>query len=100
MNTFLRTVEFDRWLVRLKDHQGKARILHRLRAAELGNFGDWAPVGGGVFEMRIHSGPGYRAYFAQREEVVYLLLLGGDKSTQRRDIVREQKLFKEIGSAS
>ena len=58
----------------------------RLRSAELGNFGDCAPVGEGVSEMRVHFGPGYRVYFVRRGEVVYLLLCGGDKSTQNRDI--------------
>ena len=55
---------------------------------ESGNFGDCEPVGEGVSEMRIHVGPGYRAYFTRRAEVVYLLLLGGDKSSQKRDIKR------------
>jgi putative addiction module killer protein len=61
MNCFLRSELFDAWLSELKDRIGKARILHRIRAAELGNFGDCAPVGEGVSEMRIHIGPGYRA---------------------------------------
>lgn len=88
MNSFERTDEFDAWLTALKDKVGRARIVHRIRSAEHGNFGDCEPVGGGVFEMRIHVGPGYRAYFTRRGEAVYLLLLGGDKSTQKRDIKR------------
>lgn len=60
----------------------------RILSAEKGNFGDCAPVGDGISEMRIHAGPGYRAYYAQRGKLVYLLLCGGDKSTQRRDIKR------------
>ena len=60
----------------------------RIRATELGNFGDYATVGEGVSEMRIHVGPGYRVYFTRRGEFVYLLLTGGDKSTQARDIRR------------
>ena len=88
MNTFLRSEEFDAWLADLKDKVGRARIAHRIRSAEHGNLGDCEPVGEGVTEMRIHVGPGYRAYFTRCGEVVYLLLLGGDKSTQKRDIKR------------
>lgn len=88
MNAFLRTEEFDAWLSALTDKVGRARIVHRIRSAELGNFGDCEPVGDGVSEMRVHAGPGYRVYFTRRAEVVYLLLLGGDKSSQKRDIKR------------
>jgi len=88
MNTFLRSEEFDTWLAALKDRKGRARIVERIRSAERGNFGDCEPVGEGVSEMRIHFGPGYRVYFTRRGEVVYLLLLGGDKSSQKRDIRR------------
>ena len=76
MNTFLRSDEFDAWLSALKDRIGRARIIHRIRSAEQGNFGDCERVGEGVSEMRIHVGPGYRAYFTRRAEVVYLLLVG------------------------
>ncbi|MBC8419988.1 MAG: type II toxin-antitoxin system RelE/ParE family toxin, partial [Desulfobacterales bacterium] len=88
MNTFLRSEEFNNWLSGLRDKIGKARILHRLDAAAAGNFGDCEPVGEGVSEMRIHVGPGYRVYYTRRAEVVYLLLLGGEKSSQKRDIKR------------
>jgi putative addiction module killer protein len=88
MNTFLRTGEFDAWLAGLKDKVGLARIIQRIRSAEYGNFGDCEAVGSGVSEMRIHTGLGYRVYFTRRGEVVYLLLLGGDKSSQKRDIKR------------
>ena len=96
MNTFLRTDEFDSWLAALKDKQGRARIVHRIRSAEHGNFGDCEPVGEGVSEMRIHVGPGYRAYFTRRAEVVYLLLVGGDKSSQKRDIKRALAMAQEL----
>ena len=88
MNTFERTEEFDHWLSGLKDKTGRARIVLRIRSAEHGNFGDCESVGEGVFEMRVHFGPGYRVYYTRRAKVVYLLLLGGDKSTQKRDIKR------------
>lgn len=96
MNTFLRSDEFDAWLAALKDKLGRARIAHRIRSAEHGNFGDCEPVGEGVSEMRIHFGPGYRAYFTRRGEVVYLLLLGGDKSSQKRDIKRAIEMARTL----
>lgn len=96
MNTFLRSDEFNAWLADLKDHVGKAIIAKRIRAAEAGRFGDCEPVGEGVSEMRIHFGPGYRAYFTRRGEVVFLLLLGGDKSTQKRDIQRARDMVRTL----
>jgi putative addiction module killer protein len=96
MNTFLRTEEFHAWLSGLKDRIGRARIAHRIRSAEHGNFGDCEPVGDGVSEMRIHVGPGYRAYFTRRGEVIYLLLLGGDKSSQKRDIKRAMEMARAL----
>ena len=92
MSVFLRTVEFDEWLKVLRDPIGKARILARIRAAELGHFGDHAAVGEGVYELRIHTGPGYRAYYWRHGTVTYWLLCGGDKSTQRRDIRKAKAL--------
>ena len=96
MNSFLRTEEFDAWLSGLKDKIGRARIVHRIRSAEHGNFGDSEPVGDGVSEMRIHVGPGYRANFTRRAKVVYLLLLGGDKSSQKRVIKRALELARAL----
>ena len=96
MNTLLRSDEFDAWLAGLKDAVGRARILARLRAAEAGNFGDCQPVGEGVSEMRIHTGPGYRLYYMQYRRVVYLLLSGGDKSTQKRDIKRAIRMARTV----
>jgi putative addiction module killer protein len=86
MNIFQKSDVFDTWLAGLKDHVGKAQILLRLDRASRGNWGDCEPVGEGISEMRIHFGPGYRVYFTRRGAVIYLLLLGGDKSTQKRDI--------------
>jgi putative addiction module killer protein len=96
MSIFHRSDEFDVWLAALKDKVGRARIVHRIRSAEHGNFGDCEPVGEGVSEMRIHFGPGYRVYFIRRGEVVYLLLLGGDKSSQKRDIKRAIKMARTL----
>ncbi len=96
MNTFLKSEEFDAWLVGLKDQVGKAMIVKRIRSAEAGNFGGCEPVGEGVSELRIHYGPGYRAYFTRRGNVVYFLLLGGDKSTQKRDIKRAKTMARTL----
>lgn len=99
MNIFLRSKEFDTWLSALKDKLGRARIIHRIRSAEHGNFGDCEPVGEGVSEMRIHFGPGYRVYYTRRGEVIYLLLLGGDKSTQKRDIKHAIEMARALNKA-
>jgi len=97
VNTFLRTEAFDVWLSNLKDKVGRARIIHRVRSAEHGNFGDCEPVGEGVSEMRVHVGPGYRIYYTRRGEVIYLLLVGGDKSSQKRDIKRAIEMARALG---
>lgn len=97
MNTFLRTTEFDHWLKALRDPMGKARILSRIRSAELGNFSDCESVGNGISEMRIHCGPGYRVYYTRKAGVVYLLLCAGDKSSQSKDINRAKALLRSLG---
>jgi putative addiction module killer protein len=74
-------------------------VLARLRSATLGNFGDCEPVGEGVSEMRIHFGPGYRVYFMRNGTSVYVLLAGGDKSSQRKDIARAKQFSKEFKEA-
>ena len=84
----------------LKDKLGRARIVHRIRSAEHGNFGDCESVGDGVVEMRIHTGPGFRVYFCRHGEVVYLLLCGGDKSSQRKDILAAKKIKKRLEEVS
>ena len=96
MNTFLRTAVFDTWLSKLKDLRGKARIVERIRSAERGNFGDCEFVGNGVSEMRIHFGPGYRVYFTRTGDVVYVLLCGGTKRGQRRDIAKAQVMARQL----
>jgi putative addiction module killer protein len=92
MNVLLQTEEFSEWLHGLRDVAAKARVVARLSAAEVGNFGECAPVGDGVSEMKIHVGPGYRVYFTRSGEVIYLLLCGGNKSTQKADIRRAKAL--------
>ena len=96
MNTVVRTADFDRWLAKLKDSRGKARIIERIRSAERGNFGDCASVDSGVSEMRIQFGPGYRIYFCRTGDVVYVLLCGGTKRKQRRDIAKARAMARKI----
>jgi len=96
MNTILRTEVFDIWLRKLKDSRGKARILDRIRSAERGNFGDCDSVGNGVTEMRIHFGPGYRIYYSRIGPIVYILLCGGTKRSQNRDIAKAHDLARII----
>lgn len=86
MKTIHTTEAFNAWFAGLKDKQAAVRIQVRIDRAEDGNFGDCAPVGEGVSEMRIHHGPGYRVYFTQRGMDIVILLAGGDKATQSRDI--------------
>ncbi len=93
MYTIQRSDVFAKWLHGLADEKAKARIAVRIISAEKGNFGDCAPIGVGIFEMRIHFGPGYRLYYTRRGKVVYLLLCGGDKSSQKRDIKRARAML-------
>jgi putative addiction module killer protein len=86
------TSEYEDWFSRLRDHQARARINIRIRRLSLGNPGDVKSVGGGVSELRIDYGPGYRVYFCQRGAALVLLLCGGDKSTQDADIRRAKTL--------
>ncbi len=90
------TQEFQDWLDGLKDFKAQLRIVARLRLAEAGNLGDWKPIGGEISEMRIAFGPGYRLYFTKRQNVLVVMLAGGDKSTQARDIKRAQKILQQL----
>ena len=96
MNTLIRSSVFSDWLNGLKDQKAKARVLHRMSQASLGNFGDCEPVGEGILEMRIHYGPGDRVYFVRDGAAVYVLLCGGDKSSQRRDIASAKRMAREL----
>ncbi len=99
MFTLVRSSLFDGWLASLTDQKAKARILAKLASAALGHFGDCAPVGEGVSEMRVHYGPGYRVYSIRKGATVYLLLTGGDKASQRRDIRRAKGLARALQGA-
>jgi putative addiction module killer protein len=90
------TKEFSEWLRDLKDRQGRARIVSRLDRLEDGNPGNSRSVGEGVVELEIDVGPGYRVYYIQRGEVLIILLCGGDKSTQTRDIERAKLIAKNV----
>ena len=91
-----RTEVFAKWLDGLRDLRGRARVQARIERLAMGHAGDVKPVGGGVSELRIDVGPGYRVYFTRRGETVVILLAGGDKSTQARDIKSAQALARAI----
>ena len=90
------TVEFESWLRRLKDANAYARIVARIRRMEAGNPGDAKSVGGGLMEMRIDYGPGYRVYDVQQGKVVILLLCAGTKQTQSSDVKRARELAEQL----
>lgn len=92
----LQTAEFTQWLSSLKDRRASAKINDRLLRAADGNFGDVKDAGRGVSELRVDYGPGYRVYFSQRGRVLIILLCGGDKRTQSRDIAHAKRLKLEI----
>ena len=99
MIEFRQTEEFASWLGDLEDQRAKARIAARLRRLAMGNPGDVSPVGHGLSELRIHHGPGYRVYFVQRGDVVIVVLCGGNKKSQRKDIERAHELAALIEDA-
>lgn len=94
MIELIRSATFDSWLSSLRDRRAVARIAARLDRLAAGNPGDAEPVGDGVSELRVNYGPGYRMYFIQRGPVLVILLCGGDKSSQDRDI-RQAKVLAE-----
>jgi putative addiction module killer protein len=90
------TEAFSQWFSDLRDERARAKVLVRIRRLSLGNPGDVQPVGEGVSEMRINYGPGYRVYFVQRGAELAILLGGGDKGSQARDIRRAIELAREV----
>ena len=90
------TEVFQRWKARLKDERLRAIIASRLDRPAYGHLGDVAPIGSGVSELRIHYGSGYRVYFMRRQTSIVVLLCGGDKGTQRRDIKAAKRLAAEL----
>ena len=90
------TAMFTKWLDGLRDRTARVRIATRIRRMETGNPGDVKAVGEGVSEMRITYGPGYRVYFVQDGETVVILLCGGNKSSQSRDIAQAKQMAKEL----
>lgn len=96
MYTVEQSETFSIWLNGLRDALARVRITARIVMAKEGNLGDCEPVGDGIHEMRVHVGPGYRIYFTQRGRRVIFLLLGGDKSTQSKDIKRAKAMAKEL----
>ncbi|MBR5346441.1 MAG: type II toxin-antitoxin system RelE/ParE family toxin [Deltaproteobacteria bacterium] len=95
MNTIFYHKNFAKWLGKLKDRRAYGAIVQRIDNARYGNFGTVRALRDGVCEMKIDIGPGYRVYYARQEKTVYLLLIGGDKSTQQQDIEKAVALWKE-----
>lgn len=95
MFTLIASGKFEKWFGGLKDRRASARIRQRLARMEQGHVGDVKPVGEGVSEMRINYGPGYRVYFTRSGAIVILLLCGGDKGTQSRDIEEAKRIARE-----
>jgi len=91
------TEAYARWFGKLRDREARARILTRIRRVSLGNLGIMKPVGGGVFELKIDYGPGYRLYVRRSRKNLVTLLTGGDKRTQKRDIETAKTLARGIG---
>jgi putative addiction module killer protein len=91
-----KTIEFDKWLRKLKDFRAKAKILFRIQRIESnGHFGDCKPVGDGVQELKINYAKGYRVYFKEKDGKIIFLLIGGDKSTQQKDIEKAKEILKK-----
>ena len=97
MRIIEKTSEFDKWLKKLKDLKAKAKILYRIQKIQSDNhFGDTKPISNGISELRIHYAKGYRVYFAEKDKVIVILLVGGDKSTQNKDIQKAKTIWEEI----
>ncbi|WP_234111063.1 type II toxin-antitoxin system RelE/ParE family toxin [Chryseobacterium sp. R2A-55] len=92
-----KTAEFDKWLRKLKDLRAKAKILFRIQKLELDeHFGEWKPVGDGINELKINYAKGYRIYFKETDGKIIILLIGGEKSTQQKDIDKAKEIWKNL----
>lgn len=90
------TEYFDKWLAKVKDHQFHARIVNRVERLEFGYFGDCKTIAQNLFELRLFFGPGFRVYYTLRGSEIIFLLLGGDKSTQAKDIEKATELLQNL----
>ena len=90
------TLTFKQWLKELKDPLARISVLKRIERAENGNFGDWKALGDGINEMRLNIRKGYRIYYAQQGKVIYILLNGGDKSSQQADIEKAKEIWADL----
>jgi len=86
---------YAEWLAGLRDKRARAKIIIQVDRMELGLFGDSQAIGDGLSELRIHYGPGYRVYYGKEEQYIYLVLCGGDKSTQTKDIKRARAYWQD-----
>ncbi len=92
-----KTLEFDKWLRKLKDRKAKAKILFRIQKLESDeHFGDCKPVGDGISELRVNFAKGYRIYFKEKDGKIIILLTGGDKSSQQKDIAKAKEIWKKL----
>lgn len=96
MTQIRQTEKFTKWFDGMKDTSSRAVIARRIQRVAAGNLGDVKPVGGKVRELRVDTGPGYRVYFTEVDGAVVILLIGGDKSSQKRDIAAAKKLVKDL----
>jgi putative addiction module killer protein len=92
-----KTVEFDKWLRKLKELRAKAKILFRIQRIEsFGHFGDCKHIGNGIRELKINYAKGYRVYFNEADGKIIILLIGGDKSTQQKDIEKAKEILRKL----
>jgi len=96
VTTIRQTDTYRNWFSKLKDKRAQSRVDIRIRRLSLGNAGDVKPVGSGVSELRINYGPGYRVYYTALGNEIIILLAGGDKSTQRKDIEKAKELASNL----
>ncbi len=91
------THHFAKWLIKLKDNKAKVAIFRRLNRVRQGNFGDYKALGDGLYELRFTIGAGYRIYYMYKGDAIVILLAGGDKSSQTKDIEKAKEIMKEYG---